>query len=577
MLEIGSVIDGKYKILSVIGEGGMSVVYLAINEKANKPWAIKEIRRDDAGNYEIVRQGLIAETETLKRLRHANLPSIIDVIEVEDTFLIVMDYIEGNPLSVALRDHGAQEQDDVVKWAKQLCGVYGYLHSRTPPIIYRDMKPGNIMLQPDGNVKLIDFGTAREFKVGRVDDTVALGTQGYAAPEQYGVHQTDARTDIYNLGATMYHLLTGHNPCEPPYVMYPICSWNPALSSGLEAVVRKCTQRDPSKRYQNAAELLYDLEHFHDLESEHLRAQRIKMRLFLLSICFLLLSVIGMVGFAVAGHTQRSNSYNTVIARAQAAYGVGISETADNYVNAARIDPTRPEAYNGLLTYIKQDQAINAGEDELLRRLLNENNGQTETNIERFKKGNPSAYADFAYDMGIAYFFIFEGGVDAGQKKARTWLADAAQSSALDQRKKDTAEKLSFIAEHYENVFKGSGGLPDLLASDAYEPEQYWEDLVWLLSKEAFSNTWSSYIALNVYGYAAGAIYLHCSAFLDAGVSAEALNSELMNIEQALSRMEPSDDAEKKRVEDILDTVERAQVNVRSAYEHTVQMPQEEG
>ena len=141
-------------------------------------------------------------------LFRSHLPSIVDVIDGEGTFLIVMDYIEGNPLNVLVNEQGAQSQEDVIDWAKQLCDVLGYLHSRTPAIIYRDMKPSNVMLKPDGNVMLIDFGTAREYKnKNMVEDTTCLGTQGYAAPEQFGGHgQTDARTDIYCLGATMYHL-----------------------------------------------------------------------------------------------------------------------------------------------------------------------------------------------------------------------------------------------------------------------------------------------------------------------------------------------------------------------------------
>ena len=128
MLEIGSIIDGKYKILNVIGKGGMSVVYLAMNERANKQWAIKEVRRDGMQNFEVVKQNLIAETDMLKRFNHPHLPSIIDVIEGDGTFLIVMDYIEGISLGKALEREGAQSQSDVIEWAKQLCDVLGYLH-----------------------------------------------------------------------------------------------------------------------------------------------------------------------------------------------------------------------------------------------------------------------------------------------------------------------------------------------------------------------------------------------------------------------------------------------------------------
>ena len=199
MLQIGSIVDGKYKILNKIGQGGMSVVYLAMNERANKQWAIKEVRKDGVQNFEVVKQGLIAETDLLKKLNHPNLPSIIDVIDGDGTFLIVMDYIEGKSLSSILKEYGAQSQEDVIDWSKQMCDVLGYLHSRQPPIIYRDMKPANIMLKPDGKVMLIDFGTAREFKEKSVADTTCLGTQGYAAPEQYGGHgQTDAR-NVYGM------------------------------------------------------------------------------------------------------------------------------------------------------------------------------------------------------------------------------------------------------------------------------------------------------------------------------------------------------------------------------------------
>ncbi len=183
MLEIGSIVDGKYKILNQIGQGGMSVVYLAMNERANKQWAVKEVRKDGIQDFAFVRQGLIVEMEMLKRLRHPYLPTIIDVIDLEDSFLIVMDYIEGIPFRKALEMYGALPQKDVIEWAKQLCEVLGYLHSRPFPIIYRDMKPDNIMLKPDGSIALIDFGVAREYKPYALQDTRALGTQGYAAPE----------------------------------------------------------------------------------------------------------------------------------------------------------------------------------------------------------------------------------------------------------------------------------------------------------------------------------------------------------------------------------------------------------
>lgn len=300
MLEIGSLVDGKYKILSKIGQGGMSVVYLALNERANKYWAIKEVRKDGVSNFEVVKQNLIAETDILKRLNHPHLPSIIDVIDLDDTYLIVMDYIEGKTLSDYVKGGKPQPQEKVVDWAKQICDVLGYLHSGNPPIIYRDMKPSNVMLKPDGNIMIIDFGTAREYKAASLGDTTLLGTQGYAAPEQFGGQgQTDARTDIYSLGATLYHLLTGHNPCSPPYEMYPIRQWNPALSSGLEQIVSRCTQRNPDDRYQSCAELMYALEHYDELDQEYKKRQTLQLGTFLVSAVLTVLSLAAGIGFSL--------------------------------------------------------------------------------------------------------------------------------------------------------------------------------------------------------------------------------------------------------------------------------------
>lgn len=161
MLQIGSYVDGKYKVLNKIGQGGMSVVYLALNEKANKTWAIKEVRKDGVQDFTTVKQGLIAETNILKSLNHKYLPSIIDVIDDGDSFLIVMDYIQGKSLDKILKTSMEKDGlpialDDVISWGKQLCEVFYYLHTRPNPIIYRDMKPGNVMLKPDGEISLIE-------------------------------------------------------------------------------------------------------------------------------------------------------------------------------------------------------------------------------------------------------------------------------------------------------------------------------------------------------------------------------------------------------------------------------------
>lgn len=360
MLEIGSLLDGKYKILNKIGQGGMSVVYLAMNEKANKQWAIKEMRKEKNKNYEIMKQSLITETNLLKELKHPYLPSIADIIENDDTIIIVMDYVEGRPLSDILSEEGVIEEDKVADYAIQLCDVLDYLHSQNPPIIYRDLKPANIMLRPDGKITLIDFGTARKYNYDSVSDTTCLGTIGYAAPEQFAgetLRQTDARTDIYNLGATMYHLLTGVNPSEPPYELYPIRRWDESLSNGLEKIILRATRKDPDKRFNNCKEMSYALQHFRDLDDSYIATQKKKIYLFAVSL--ILSFTFFSMAIVVNGMEKReiSKVYNNYLSEAALKIASAGSENVVDsdilklFRDAINISPNSTEAYIRMLDY----------------------------------------------------------------------------------------------------------------------------------------------------------------------------------------------------------------------------------
>ena len=360
MLEIGSLLDGKYKILNKIGQGGMSIVYLAMNEKANKQWAIKEMRKEKNKNYEIMRQSLITETNLLKELKHQYLPSIADIIENDDTIIIVMDYVEGRPLSDILTEEGTIEEDKVADYAIQLCDVLDYLHSQKPPIIYRDLKPANIMLRPDGKITLIDFGTARKYNYDSVSDTTCLGTIGYAAPEQFAgetLRQTDARTDIYNLGATMYHLLTGVNPSEPPYELYPIRRWDESLSNGLEKIILRATRKDPDQRFNDCKEMSYALQHFRDLDDSYIATQ--KKKIFLFAASLILSFTFFSMAIVVNGMEKReiSKVYNNYLSEAALKIAsTGSKNVVDTdilklFKDAINVSPNSTEAYIRMLDY----------------------------------------------------------------------------------------------------------------------------------------------------------------------------------------------------------------------------------
>ena len=431
MLEIGSVVDGKYKILNKVGQGGMSVVYLAMNEKANKQWAVKEVRKDGVLDFEAVKQGLVAETDILKKLSHPNLPSIIDVIDTADSFIIIMDYIQGNSLNKALEEFGAQPQDMVIDWAKQLCDVLGYLHTRTPAIIYRDMKPANIMLKPDGNVTLIDFGTAREYKEKNLADTTCLGTVGYAAPEQFGgMGQTDARTDIYCLGATLYHLVTGMNPCEPPYEIKPIRDINPALSSGLERIILKCTQRDPNDRYQSCAELMYALEHYEEIDDIHRKKQKKKFGLFLgsviLSVLFAAVSVFGYI----SAENKKSENYDEILKNAS---------SVDDYYQAVLTDPTRTEAYLALNEFLASDYQITREEGSQLLQLQAGLNQKDKTGfskdvnvLSQLKSSDKSGYDKVCFNIGWNFLSYYQSEDRDRYSYAAKWFKEIKDNTDND-------------------------------------------------------------------------------------------------------------------------------------------------
>lgn len=562
MLEIGSLVDGKYRVLRKCGQGGMSVVYMALNERANKTWAIKEIRKDGTQNYEVVKQGLIVETDMLKRLNHPHLPSIIDVIDGDGSFLIVMDFIEGKTLSDVLKEYGAQPQESVIDWAKQLCDVLGYLHSRTPAIIYRDMKPSNVMLKPDGNIVLFDFGTAREYKSQNLEDTVCLGTRGYAAPEQYGGHgQTDARTDIYCLGATMYHLLTGHNPSEPPYEMYPIRHWNPELSGGLEEIILKCTQKNPIDRYQSCAELLYALDHYWETDAEYRKKQVSNFRKF--AVPAAMAAVLGIAAGVFGGleaHTTNT-SYDAYINAARNST-VKADEIA-NYRKAINLDPYRSEGYNGLLQEaFLDDNVLTREESEEFRSALIDYGNGKDTNENVFK-GNREGYERFAYDAGIAYYYKFEE--KSNKKNAKGYFGIAMESEYLNEKQIERAKRLYAISSYYSMI-----GVTDETGDATVTYRDYWNDLT-ALSEGNLVEADNERTALIMYQELATQVVSRASDFKRDGVTKEEMQAQLTNIRQHLQTdfanlNETSRKAIEEDMQSLQNSIEQAERMLQSAF-----------
>lgn len=456
MAQTGSVIDNKYEILKQIGKGGMSTVYLAMDKRLNKQWAVKEINKAaNDKNNEVVVQSLLAEANLMKRLDHPSLPRIVDIIDNGRTIYVIMDYIEGESLDKILNTNGPQPQALVVEWAKQLCNVLSYLHNQKPPIIYRDMKPANIMLKPEGNLKLIDFGIAREYKQNNMTDTVSLGTRGYAAPEQFGgMGQTDARTDIYCLGVTLYHLLTGQNPAEPPYELYPIRQWNPSLSSGLEYIVQKCTQLNPDDRYQNCDELMYALEHYDEMDENYRKKEKKKLTGFITVTAFSLVMFIAGIVFMFLSISENNRDYDSKINISTA---TDYNSKIEIYKEAINLYPYRTEAYIKMLEAYSDNNKFSDKESNEFMKYYNKSFAEKSSKFDITNEG----YATLNFKLGVLYLYLYEIDNDnisfkVRTMKASTFFENVVNNSSEDYENYKLAVSYYTICNFYKNYVSNS-------------------------------------------------------------------------------------------------------------------------
>ena len=291
-LPLGEILDRKFKIVKVLGEGGMGTVYkVELLDRPGNYCAVKELLINPSTSEEERKTAIERfnkEIDLLFGLKHPRIPSFMLSFQERGNYYFVMEFVPGKSLDKILEEYkGPLNEEDVIKWMMQVCEALTYIHSRNPPIILRDLKPGNVMLTESGDVQLIDFGIARRFDPNKRTNTENLGTISYASPEHLGsitdrgqrrsaqnpgkLVQTDARSDIYSLGATMYHLLTNY---EPDPIQTPatgsILAKNPRLRTvrvnntvicPIEQVIIKAMQQNPAQRFQSAEAMRTALQH----------------------------------------------------------------------------------------------------------------------------------------------------------------------------------------------------------------------------------------------------------------------------------------------------------------------------
>ena len=254
-LSHSAVIKDRYKIIDRTAKGGMAAVYQALDiHLPGKIWAVKEMSESWITDPDERSQAIHAfqqEALILASLDHPNLPKVIDTFSQFDKQYLVMEFIQGQTLEKILEDRSRPfTEAEMMPWALQLCDVLYYLHTQPKPIIFRDLKPSNIMIDENGQVKLIDFGIVRFFKPGKAKDTMAFGTQGYCAIEALS-GQTDARSDLYSLCVVMHEMLTLHDPSSTMFRLPPIRKINPDVSVECETVLHKGLEKDRDKRWSD--------------------------------------------------------------------------------------------------------------------------------------------------------------------------------------------------------------------------------------------------------------------------------------------------------------------------------------
>ena len=262
-LQQGQLLRERYRIIEALGHGGMGSIFRAVDENLGVEVAVKEnlFTIDDYARQ------FRREATILANLRHTNLPRVSDHFNVEDQGqYLIMDYIEGEDLQERLERIGPLEEEEVVFIGAAICDALSYMHNQDPVVLHRDIKPANVRITPSGGVFLVDFGLA---KLMQGDHTTTTGaramTMGFSPPEQYGAARTDARTDIYSLGATLYTALTGLTPEDSlaqtmdQEELTPVRERNSRISKRVAEAVEKALQVHPNNRWQMAAEFKNEL------------------------------------------------------------------------------------------------------------------------------------------------------------------------------------------------------------------------------------------------------------------------------------------------------------------------------
>lgn len=465
VLEVGDLVLGKYSILKVLSRKGMSNVYLVQDNALNKQWVLKEIVKNTAGVHNIEYDSLLREANIVKQLNHTGIPRITSIHEDEEVVFITMDYVDGKDAQVLLNAEGTISEKTAVSWIKQVANIVGYLHNLQTPIAYRDLKPGNIQVQANGVVRLLDFGISEILTPDNRIIVQPLGTRGFTPPEQLkkGLPY-DLRSDIYALGVTFHYLLTGQAPAKNKSGIFSLREVDRSLSVGLEEIVRRCTMLDTADRYQTIEEVLFALQNYGNMDAKYIKGVKTKLH------ATTAIAVMGALALAGAGvnikiaSSQSEDRYASAVTQAEQ------SGRFQDYIDAIALNPTTIGPYTGLIESAKTDGDFSADEEKSLL-------GQVNPNLTALK--SLEGYGDLSFDIGKLYWFYYDSTTtgESGQVLSTRWFEDALAKGTSNEDQAAVFYRMGSFQRDISSAVKE--------ASDSGMYKSNWDDL--LLSETVVS------------------------------------------------------------------------------------------